>query len=178
MTYHPSTKGTHSPSDNYPTNIRSNHSQMPILQRTSSSSRMPYRRRRCQNCNDNGHKEVFYRDSYRCDTRLHFWERRSSRSATLQIEVSNSWTWTGSMSSTLSSPLNENETQDSGLTYHSGHTKDATCTTIINSHSKESDVTLLSPMTSKSAISIFHKLVVYQKRLLQTLVHSLHVHFV
>ncbi|VUZ49469.1 unnamed protein product [Hymenolepis diminuta] len=27
MTYHPSTKGTHSPSDNYPTNTRNSHSQ-------------------------------------------------------------------------------------------------------------------------------------------------------
>ncbi|VUZ44692.1 unnamed protein product [Hymenolepis diminuta] len=27
MIYHPSTEGTHSPSNNYPTNIRSSHSQ-------------------------------------------------------------------------------------------------------------------------------------------------------
>ncbi|VDL37930.1 unnamed protein product [Hymenolepis diminuta] len=33
---------------------------MPILRRTSLSSRLPYRRRCCQNCNDNGHKEGFY----------------------------------------------------------------------------------------------------------------------
>ncbi|VUZ53311.1 unnamed protein product [Hymenolepis diminuta] len=33
--------------------------------------------------------------------------------------------------------------QDSGLTYHSGHTKGVTCTTVINSHSKVSDVILL-----------------------------------
>ncbi|KAM3184662.1 hypothetical protein ACTXT7_007917 [Hymenolepis weldensis] len=37
--------------------------QMLILQRTSSSSRLPYRRRHYQNCNDNGHKEDFYRES-------------------------------------------------------------------------------------------------------------------
>ncbi|VUZ43112.1 unnamed protein product [Hymenolepis diminuta] len=34
---------------------------MLILWRTSSSSRLPYRRPHCQNCNDNGHKEGFYR---------------------------------------------------------------------------------------------------------------------
>ncbi|KAM3186220.1 hypothetical protein ACTXT7_004762 [Hymenolepis weldensis] len=36
---------------------------MPILRRTSSSSRLLYFKRRCRNCNDNGHKEDFYRES-------------------------------------------------------------------------------------------------------------------
>ncbi|KAM3180435.1 hypothetical protein ACTXT7_016285 [Hymenolepis weldensis] len=36
---------------------------MPILWRTSLSSRLPYRRRGCQNCNDNDHKEGFNRES-------------------------------------------------------------------------------------------------------------------
>ncbi|KAM3173263.1 hypothetical protein ACTXT7_012848 [Hymenolepis weldensis] len=53
--------------------------------------------------------------------------------------------------------------QDSVLNYHSGPTKGATCTTVINSHSKGSDVALLTPTTSRSAISISHKLMVYQK---------------
>ncbi|KAM3171009.1 hypothetical protein ACTXT7_017469 [Hymenolepis weldensis] len=66
---------------------------------------------------------------------------------------------------------------DSALTYHPGHTKSATCTTIINSHSKVSDVILLSPTSSNSVISVFHKLVVYQKRSLRTQVHSLNQHF-
>ncbi|VUZ50540.1 unnamed protein product [Hymenolepis diminuta] len=35
---------------------------MPILWRTSLSSRLPYRRRRCQNCNDNDQKEGFCRE--------------------------------------------------------------------------------------------------------------------
>ncbi|VUZ53601.1 unnamed protein product [Hymenolepis diminuta] len=36
---------------------------MPILWRTSLSSGLPYRRRHCQNCNDDGHKKDFYRES-------------------------------------------------------------------------------------------------------------------
>ncbi|VUZ46787.1 unnamed protein product [Hymenolepis diminuta] len=36
---------------------------MPILWRMSLSSRLAYRRRRCQNCNENGHKKDFYRES-------------------------------------------------------------------------------------------------------------------
>ncbi|VUZ56019.1 unnamed protein product, partial [Hymenolepis diminuta] len=58
--------------------------------------------------------------------------------------------------------------QDSALTYHSGLTKGATCTTVINSHSKGSDAILLSPTTSRSAISILCKLVAYQKPSLRT----------
>ncbi|KAM3188340.1 hypothetical protein ACTXT7_000461 [Hymenolepis weldensis] len=38
--------------------------KMLILWITSSSSRRPYRRCRCQNCNDNGHKEDFHRESF------------------------------------------------------------------------------------------------------------------
>ncbi|VDL57362.1 unnamed protein product [Hymenolepis diminuta] len=37
--------------------------KMPILWRTRLSSRLPFRRRRCQNSKSNGHKEVFYRES-------------------------------------------------------------------------------------------------------------------
>ncbi|KAM3176092.1 hypothetical protein ACTXT7_007213 [Hymenolepis weldensis] len=58
--------------------------------------------------------------------------------------------------------------QDSALTYNFGSTKGATCTTVINSHSKASDVSLFPPTTSRSAISIFNEFVVYQKRSLQT----------
>ncbi|VUZ57530.1 unnamed protein product [Hymenolepis diminuta] len=36
---------------------------MPILRRTSLSSRLLYRIPRCQKYNDNGHKEDFYRES-------------------------------------------------------------------------------------------------------------------
>ncbi|KAM3171480.1 hypothetical protein ACTXT7_016543 [Hymenolepis weldensis] len=67
--------------------------------------------------------------------------------------------------------------QDSALTYHSEPTQGATCTTVINSHLKGPAVTLLSPITSRSAISIFNKLVVYQKRSLRTQVHSLNQYF-
>ncbi|KAM3177390.1 hypothetical protein ACTXT7_004650 [Hymenolepis weldensis] len=44
--------------------------------------------------------------------------------------------------------------QDSALTYHSGPTKGATCTTMTIAHSKGSNVILLWPSTSRSAISI------------------------
>ncbi|VDL63872.1 unnamed protein product [Hymenolepis diminuta] len=63
MTYHPLTKGTQSPSENYPANARSDHSQDVDFAEDSSSSTLPYRIHRCQNCNDNGHKEDFYRES-------------------------------------------------------------------------------------------------------------------
>ncbi|KAM3174083.1 hypothetical protein ACTXT7_011248 [Hymenolepis weldensis] len=33
--------------------------KIPILWRTSLSSKLPYQRSRCQNCNENGHKESF-----------------------------------------------------------------------------------------------------------------------
>ncbi|KAM3173597.1 hypothetical protein ACTXT7_012201 [Hymenolepis weldensis] len=67
--------------------------------------------------------------------------------------------------------------QDSALTYHSRPTKGVTCTTVINSYSKGFDITLLSPTTSRSAISNLSKLVVYQKRSLRTQIHSFNLHF-
>ncbi|KAM3186323.1 hypothetical protein ACTXT7_004549 [Hymenolepis weldensis] len=67
--------------------------------------------------------------------------------------------------------------QDSALTYHSGLTNSATCTTVTNSYLKESHVILFSSITNRSAISILSELKVYKKRLLQTQVHSLTLHF-
>ncbi|KAM3180262.1 hypothetical protein ACTXT7_016629, partial [Hymenolepis weldensis] len=67
--------------------------------------------------------------------------------------------------------------QDSALTYHSGPIRGATHTTVMNSDWKRSDVILLSPTTSRSAISILNELVVYQKRSLRIQVHNLTLHF-
>ncbi|VUZ46499.1 unnamed protein product [Hymenolepis diminuta] len=67
--------------------------------------------------------------------------------------------------------------QNSALTYHFGSTKGAAYTVVTNSHSKGSNFTLLSPTTSRSAISNLNKLVVYQKRSLRTQIHSLAQHF-
>ncbi|VUZ55023.1 unnamed protein product [Hymenolepis diminuta] len=60
---HLSTEETHFPSDNYPMIISSSHSHLSILWRMSLSSRLAYRRRHCQNCNENGHKGGFCRES-------------------------------------------------------------------------------------------------------------------
>ncbi|VUZ54220.1 unnamed protein product [Hymenolepis diminuta] len=60
---------------------------MPILRRRSLLSRLSYRIRRCQNCNDNGYKLIQCNSMYRYDVRLNSTRRRSSRSATLQIET-------------------------------------------------------------------------------------------
>ncbi|KAM3178837.1 hypothetical protein ACTXT7_001731 [Hymenolepis weldensis] len=163
--------------------------KMPILQRTSLSSRLPYRICRCQNCNDNGHEEDFHRESsmnssarrnpnnkgaltqmeqsygrhwlqylmlcnstYRCDARLYSQRRRSSGSATLQIENINQMglDW-----------IDELNLIQCGTHYGDKFTFER-----VRCYS-----------TSRSAIAIFHKLVVYQKRSLRTQVHNLNLHF-
>ncbi|KAM3172543.1 hypothetical protein ACTXT7_014317, partial [Hymenolepis weldensis] len=76
-------------------------------------------------------------------------------------------------SSFYSYSVTENKfSQKSALVYYSRLTKGVTCTTVINSHSKVSDIMLLSPTTNRSAISIFNKLVVHQKRALRTQEHT------
>ncbi|VUZ56018.1 unnamed protein product, partial [Hymenolepis diminuta] len=58
-----STEGTLSLSDSYLTNIGSSHFQDADLWSTLLTSRLPYRRRHCQNYNENGHKEGLCRES-------------------------------------------------------------------------------------------------------------------
>ncbi|VUZ48972.1 unnamed protein product [Hymenolepis diminuta] len=75
------------------------------------------------------------------------------------------------------SPVETRFFQDSDLNYHFGSTEGGTYATVTNSHSKGSDVILLLSTTGRSAISVLHKLVVYQKCSLRTLVHNFIIHF-
>ncbi|KAM3172578.1 hypothetical protein ACTXT7_014238 [Hymenolepis weldensis] len=202
MTNHPSTNGTHSPSDNYPTNIRSGHSQdadfaenVVIIEAAPSKTSLPEfneaepEQQESINLDEAEprHALMMYNLSSRSTlalisnaVRLYvslrcqviFLEKTIFKKCYATDRNVNlmGLDWIDELNLIQFPKENEicqifaleptnAENLDSALTYHSGPTEGAACTTAINPRSKEPDVILLASPTSRSAISILNKLV-------------------